>query len=296
MRRSALTRHTATRVAGAFAVTVVAFFMQASAASAGPSITVSPSSAPQGGPVVISGNVPVSGTPSCASGDPAQLTSTADLFPPDGLGPQAARDTSGNFSTNYTIPASTPVDSYSIGLRCGGGNVGIGTTLQVTALTPAAPIITVSPTSAHPGDSVAITGVVPPKGTRSCPSVDGAQLTSTAELFPPDGFGPQVSRDAAGRFDTDYTIPSAAVPGTYSIGVRCGGGNVGVSAALQITRPATTTTVAATSTAPGATGAPAGTAKGTSSVVWIVLGALVVLIAAGVALFFFRRKGVGASS
>jgi len=60
------------------------------------------------------------------------LTSNADLFPPDGFGPHATRDASGNFQVHYVIPATTPAGTYSIGMRCGGGNVGITTTLRVT--------------------------------------------------------------------------------------------------------------------------------------------------------------------
>src|SRR5262249_33899486 len=121
------------RVVAAFAVIVVALLMQTSVAGAAASITVSPSSASPGSTVTVSGNVPVSGTASCAPDDAAQLTSTADLFPPDGFGPQATRDASGNFQVQYVIPATTPPGSYSIGMRCGGGNVGITATLRVTS-------------------------------------------------------------------------------------------------------------------------------------------------------------------
>jgi hypothetical protein len=170
MCRSAPTRHTAGRVAGAFALTVVAVCVLASAASAASSITVSPSSAPQGSTVTISGSVPVSGTPSCASGDPAQLTSTADLFPPDGLGPQAARDASGNFHTTYTIPTATRPGTHSIGVRCGGGAVGISATLQVTQ--PATTTTTVaSTTTSNTTTTVAQTSAV--SGTTTTPPRPG---------------------------------------------------------------------------------------------------------------------------
>jgi len=204
---------------------------------------------------------------------------------------------SGNFSTNCSIPTSTPFGAYSIGLRCGGSNVGISATLRVTAAPPVTPVITVSPTSAQSGESVTISGVVPPTGSRSCPSADAAQLTSTAALFPPDGFGPQVSRDARGKFQTNYTIPTATAPGTYNIGVRCGGGNVGISATLQVPHPATTPTVAQASTVPAATTAAptvGRTSKSSSSARWIGLGALVLFGGAGAALLFLRRRGAGA--
>jgi hypothetical protein len=102
-----------------------------------PSITVSPSTAAQGDTVTISGNASA-----CSpEGNEVRLTSTVDLFPPDGFGPLLPLDANGDFETTYTIPADTPPGTYSIGLRCGGGNVGVSTTLHVTqAAAPAAPV------------------------------------------------------------------------------------------------------------------------------------------------------------
>jgi hypothetical protein len=54
-------------------------------------------------------------------------------------------------------------------------------------------------------------------------------------VFPSAGFGPTVSRDASGAFLVRYTLPASTPPGTYSIGLRCGGGNVGVGAVLRVT-------------------------------------------------------------
>ena len=110
-----------------------------SAFSAGSSITVSPATIPAGGTVSFSGVVPTSGTPSCAPG-PATLTDSAALFSPDGFGPQAARNASGQFHVTFHVPASTPPGIYSVGLRCGGGNVGVATSLSVTSARPATPV------------------------------------------------------------------------------------------------------------------------------------------------------------
>jgi LPXTG-motif cell wall-anchored protein len=111
---------------------LLALCAQTSVAGAQPNISVSPASASQGSTVTISGNVPVSGSPSCPAGDAVQLTSSADLFSPDGFGPQVTRDASGNFQMQFAIPAATPPGSYTVGMRCGGGNVGVTATLQVT--------------------------------------------------------------------------------------------------------------------------------------------------------------------
>jgi hypothetical protein len=110
-----------------------------SAFSAGSSITVSPASIPAGGTVSFSGVVPTSGTPSCAPG-PATLTDSAALFPPGGFGPQALRNASGAFHVTFHVSTSTPPGTYSVGLRCGGGNVGVSTCLTVTRARAATPM------------------------------------------------------------------------------------------------------------------------------------------------------------
>jgi hypothetical protein len=103
-----------------------------------------------------------------------------------------------------------------------------------TTVAPSQASIMVSPSTAAQGDTVTISGHVPPSPGECSELV---RLTD-AELFPPDGFGPQVPLDAKGGFVTIYTIPADTPPGTYSIGMRCGGGNVGVSATLQVTQAA----------------------------------------------------------
>jgi hypothetical protein len=94
------------------------------------SISVSPSSVTAAGVVHISGSVSNQG---CPQSDPATVVGDAALFPPDGFGPNANRDSQGAFDLAYTVPASTPAATYEIGLRCGGGNVGVTATLRVTA-------------------------------------------------------------------------------------------------------------------------------------------------------------------
>jgi hypothetical protein len=119
----------------AFAVGIVAFAptVAPAPAQAGASVTVSPSSTPAGGTVRFSGVVPTG-----CEGD-VTLTSTAALFAPDGFGPQAPRDAMGAFQVNFQVPGSTPPGTYTVGVRCGGGNVGVSTSLMVTSA-PAAPM------------------------------------------------------------------------------------------------------------------------------------------------------------
>jgi hypothetical protein len=95
------------------------------------SISVSPTSVPAGGTVHISGSIPVT---RCPASDGATVTGESGLFPPDGFGPTATRDSNGDFALDYTVPTSTPAGTYDVGLRCGGANVGVAASLTVSAV------------------------------------------------------------------------------------------------------------------------------------------------------------------
>lgn len=127
--------------------------------------------------------------------------------------------------------------------------------------------IGVAPTTVAAGGQVSVSGTIPTSGPTSCVVPDAAILTSTAALFPPDGFGPQLPRDANGVFQTTYTVPTSTAPGSYTVGVRCGGGNVGIFATLEVTSQGTTVP----------TSAPAkGRSSGRSG--WIVAGVIAALV------------------
>jgi hypothetical protein len=133
--------------------------------------------------------------------------------------------------------------------------------------------ISVSPTSVPVGSTVHISGSIPVKG---CPASDGATVTSEAVLFPPDGFGPTAARDSNGDFALDYTVPTSTPAGSYDVGLRCGGGNVGVAALLTVTA--------------GPLGGPATGAGGTAhgSVFWTAFG-MSCLLLAGIAVTLRQR-------
>lgn len=101
-------------------------------------MAVTPSTAPQGGTVTISGHVPAE------PGDRSQgvrLTEGADFFPPDGFGPQLPLDASGSFRTIFVIPTTARTGAHDIGLRCGGANLGVSARVTVTpAAAPAAAV------------------------------------------------------------------------------------------------------------------------------------------------------------
>jgi hypothetical protein len=322
MGRSAIRRRSPRRFAIMLAIATMALGLQVPPAVAGPVRSVRASSSvsgPQGGTITVAGTV--SFTSSCPAATPIQLTSTppaggANLFS-GGLGPTAPRDASGNFQAKFVIPPSTPVGSYTIGVICGQTTVPITEVLNVTAAPSASPKITVSPTSAHPGDAIAISGQVPTTGTAACRSGDAVALTSTAALFPPDGTGPQGPRDASGNFGITYKIPGSTPPGAYTIGMRCGGGNVGIQATLQVTATAATTTATSTTTvlpttttptttavaAPTTTGSetttastlPAPVKKNKSSnspLRWVAIGFIALVVLAGAVLALVRRGRV----
>ena len=322
MGRSAVRRRSARRFVGMLAMATMALGLQVAPAVAGPVGSVRASSSvsgPQGGTITVAGTVAF--TSSCPAGTPVQLTSTppaggANLFS-GGLGPTAPRDASGNFRATFVIPPSTPVGSYTIGVICGQTTVPITEVLNVTAAPSASPKITVSPTSAHPGDAIAISGLVPTTGTAACPSGDAVVLTSTAALFGPDGTGPQATRDASGNFGITYKIPGSTPTGSYTIGMRCGGGNVGIQTALQVTTVAATTTSTSTTTTPPTTTTPTTAAvaaptttgleptttstlqgpikknkSSPSPLRWVAVGLIALVVAAGAVMALLRRGRV----
>jgi hypothetical protein len=133
--------------------------------------------------------------------------------------------------------------------------------------------ISVSPSSVEAGGTVHISGALP---VADCPSSDDVTITGDSSLFPPDGMGPSASRDAQGGFELDYSVPAATPSSTYDVGIRCGGGNPGVSATLTVTA----VPVGAPQTGAG------GTAR-RSSQPWLVFG-LACLSLAGVTIALRR--------
>ena len=128
------------RAAGVAAAMVAVVVLAGGPAYAGQnanaSLSVSPSVVPAGGTVRITGFV---SNQNCAQSSPARVIGLDTLFPPDGFGPLAPRDSHGAFALTYTVPTSTPPGTYHIGARCGGGPIGAGARLTVTAAPLGAP-------------------------------------------------------------------------------------------------------------------------------------------------------------
>ena len=103
------------------------------------SINVSPSTVAPGGNVRLSGDILANGTPGCDV--TGTVTLISDAFA--GLGEFAGvgavdlpLDTTGHFDSTVTLSASVAPGTYSIGGRCGGGNLGVTATIVISALPP----------------------------------------------------------------------------------------------------------------------------------------------------------------
>jgi hypothetical protein len=264
------------------------------------SLRVSPSSITAGDAVVVSGSVgPAPAGSAC--GTSVLLLSRA-FVPADAFAGvpavTAAVKAGGAFTTTTRIPRSTPAGAYTISGRCGGGNLGVSATLMVRAAPTTPPVaLRVSPRSVAAGDTVTVSGSVGP-GQAGSACASSLELLSRAFDDTHEFAGvPAVTAAVGpdGAFTTTTRIPRSTPAGTYTISGRCGGGNLGVSAALEVRAAAAATSTAAP--APSATTPPA--TRPTASTAdhrpdgWIVPGlvglAAGVLAALGVWLLYRRR-------
>lgn len=94
--------------------------------------------------------------------------------------------------------------------------------------------IAVSSHQAATGSSVTVTGTCEPN--TSGYALSTAFLRDASHEFAGVGAAP-FSTDAGGNFSVVATISASATPGTYTISGRCGGGNIGVTASVQVTNP-----------------------------------------------------------
>jgi hypothetical protein len=179
-------------------------------------------------------------------------------------------------------------------------------TLAPAALAWAAPAATlqVSPGSVAAGDTVVVSGSVgpAPEGSACATSV---LLLSRAFVDTHEFAGvPAVTAAVkpGGAFRTTTKIPSSTPAGIYNVSGRCGFGNIGASATLQV-RAASTATTSTPATAPPATAPPATAPPATQPATstadrWIIPGlvglAVGALAALGVWLLFRHRHPTSA--
>jgi hypothetical protein len=124
------------RIVYAFVAAVSIVCICGSAARAA-SIAVNPSTVVGGMTVTLFGDVLANGKPACAV--PGTVTLISAAFPGNQFGPgqgavDLAVDETGHYSGHAVVNPSAGAGTYSISARCGGGNLGITTSITVTQL------------------------------------------------------------------------------------------------------------------------------------------------------------------
>jgi hypothetical protein len=178
----------------------------------------------------------------------------------------------------------------------------------VGMLAPAAPAwaapattLQVSPSSITAGDTVVVSGSVGPAPAGS--ACETSLMLLSRAFVHTDEFAGVPALIAAvkpgGTFTTTTRIPRSTPAGTYTISGRCGGGNIGVVATLEVRAAPTATTTPApapSATAPPATQPTASTADHRADS-WIIPGlvglAVGALAALGVWLLYRHRHPTG---
>jgi hypothetical protein len=140
-----------------------------------------------------------------------------------------------------------------------------GAVVAFTAGPAAAGAVAVTPVSAHAGEEVVISGILPLAARRHCAPV----LSSAPAFFPPGGTGPKLPTAAGGVFRIRYVVPAGVRSGAYRVGVRCRGRDVGRAVAVRVTAQ----------DEPVPAVAPAGRHRSTGPW-WVAAGVLLIGIAA----------------
>jgi hypothetical protein len=123
------------RLLGVSLIAATVVFALANPASA-TSIVVSHHTVAIGETIVVSGDTTVAGV-HCLAGDSVTLISNAFKGHAEFAGVGAVNtpvDATGHFRVSVTITSAVTPGTYTISGRCGGGNLGVQTTLVVTGL------------------------------------------------------------------------------------------------------------------------------------------------------------------
>jgi hypothetical protein len=155
----------------------------------------------------------------------------------------------------------------------------------------------VSPRAITAGDTVVVSGSVGPAPAGSA-CATSLLLLSRAFVHTDEFAGvPAVTAAVRpdGTFTTSTRIPRSTPAGTYDLSGRCGGGNIGVSATLEVRAAPTATTTPAP--APSATAPPATQPAASTADSWVIPGlvglAVGAVAAVGVWLLYRHRHPTG---
>jgi hypothetical protein len=133
------------------------------------------------------------------------------------------------------------------GLVAGAGSAEASSTTAGMMAPTAAPSVEVaslrvSPVRVAPGGTLHVTG-------HCDPNTSGFVLSAAFLRDGPHEFAGvgavRVASDTVGDFSADAQIPADRTPGTYAVGARCGGANLGVSATVVVTSAGVPTAVPA---------------------------------------------------
>ena len=131
--------------------------------------------------------------------------------------------------------------------------------LAAPALAASGASIAVSPATQHQGGSVQVSGSC--EANTSGFAISRAFFHDAAHEFAGVGAAP-FTTDGMGHFSTTAMISSAAMPGSYTVSARCGGGNIGVTATVVVTSRSSTPSVP--TQVPAGTGGLAARGSGTT--------------------------------
>jgi hypothetical protein len=175
---------------------------------------------------------PLAGAPACESWKTRDKTlqlsgNKVYLSTADGVAWRCVSDPSGR---TLVLSASQATPTGPVGVATAVAS-GLDVSRRTSAVTVA---LAVTPSTVRRGGTVLVHGVA-----GGCASGDSVTLISHA-FSPARSFAgvPAVFAPvgSAGRFSTRATIPGTRAAGRYVITARCGGGNLGVSATLTVTR------------------------------------------------------------
>jgi hypothetical protein len=144
-----------------------------------------------------------------------------------------------------------------------------GTSLHVTPHTVAA------------GGTVQVSGTCEPRTTGF--AISPAFVDDAGHDFAGLGAVP-FHTNAGGAFSVTAQVAAGTAPGNYSVTARCGGGNLGISAALTVTAGSAPTAV------PAGSGGLAASDSTPQAQLLLLGGVGLLLFAAGGALLQFRRR------